>query len=521
MTSAAEIPVLVGIGDINDRRAKGRDDAAEPLTLMLRAISAAIQDTTLAPEAAQKLQSAIESVSVVANWTWPYPNAPELLVERLWLPGGVHTHESHHGGDSPGQLFDEAARRVAYKKSKVAVVTGAEALASLEAFKKAKNFPPPHWTKLEDHTSIWDRKRPEDLGSRHSLGAPIQVYPLYEAAFRAHLQQRLSDNHKESTNLYAEFAQIAAQLPFSWSYGQKPETAKSIGTVTKRNRMICSPYPLLMNAFNTVNLAAACIITSTTFAHELGIPESKWIYPLGGAGTSDSSRFWERPYFHASRSLSQSLDAALNASELRTEDIDLFDFYSCFPIVPKLAAHHLGLPLHGLKPITVLGGLTSFGGAGNNYSMHAITEITRQLRTRKQSSSEAQNALVLANGGVLSYHHTVILSTQPRPDSSYPVRNPLPSQVAEEHPVIQEQAEGGGIIETYTVQFARDGCPALGFVVGRLDSGCRFVANVQDAYTLQKLSSSSSSSSTEQIGKRGAVTTEGGRNLFVFAQPKM
>lgn len=45
-----------------------------------------------------------------------------------------------------------------------------------------------------------------------------------------------------------------------------------------------------MNAFNTVNLAAACILTTTTFARELGIPESKWIYPLGGAGTSDSSR---------------------------------------------------------------------------------------------------------------------------------------------------------------------------------------------------------------------------------------
>lgn len=47
--------------------------------------------------------------------------------------------------------------------------------------------------------------------------------------------------------------------------------------------------PLLMNAFNNINLAAACIITSTDFARELGVPEEKWIYPLGGAGTQDSS----------------------------------------------------------------------------------------------------------------------------------------------------------------------------------------------------------------------------------------
>ena len=45
-----------------------------------------------------------------------------------------------------------------------------------------------------------------------------------------------------------------------------------------------------MNAFNNINLAASCIITSTKCAKELGIPESKWIYPLGGAGTQDSDK---------------------------------------------------------------------------------------------------------------------------------------------------------------------------------------------------------------------------------------
>jgi hypothetical protein len=47
--------------------------------------------------------------------------------------------------------------------------------------------------------------------------------------------------------------------------------------------------PLLMNAFNTVNLAAAVVLTSTAVAEELGIPESKWVYPLSGAGTQDST----------------------------------------------------------------------------------------------------------------------------------------------------------------------------------------------------------------------------------------
>lgn len=44
---------------------------------------------------------------------------------------------------------------------------------------------------------------------------------------------------------------------------------------------------LLMNAFNNVNLAGAYIVTSVACAEKLGIERCKWIYVLGGAGTSD------------------------------------------------------------------------------------------------------------------------------------------------------------------------------------------------------------------------------------------
>lgn len=43
-----------------------------------------------------------------------------------------------------------------------------------------------------------------------------------------------------------------------------------------------------MNAMPFVDLAAACIVTSTEHAEKLGIPKSKWIYPLGGAWARDS-----------------------------------------------------------------------------------------------------------------------------------------------------------------------------------------------------------------------------------------
>lgn len=103
--------------------------------------------------------------------------------------------------------------------------------------------------------------------------------------------------------------------------------------------------PLLMNAFNTVNLAGAVILTSTAYAEELGVPKSKWIYTLGGAGTSDSgdckylsslisiphkliSPVWLRPDYHSSASISRSIDAALKVSNLGKHDLDLHCFYS-------------------------------------------------------------------------------------------------------------------------------------------------------------------------------------------------
>ena len=233
---------------------------------------------------------------------------------------------------------------------------------------------------------------------------------------------------------------------------------------------------------------------------------------------NDVFEVWNRPNFYSSPSISRSLDAGLEASKLTKEDIDVFDFYSCFPIVPKLASHHLSLPMvNAPKPITLLGGLTSFGGAGNNYSMHALTAMVRKLRKAK-SGAEIKNGLVLANGGVATHQHVVCLSSAPRPDNSpYPESNPLPEMVTDVYvPRVLETVEGEqkAIVETYTVQFDRDGIPELGHVVGRLrGNGDRFIANHADENTLAQLASKT----REPIGRRGWVSLgEDGRNRFGF-----
>ena len=163
MTSA--VPIVVGVADFKNGSLRV-EDAIEPLELMLRALSLAIKDTALPASAAEKLKSNVDSIDVVANWTWPYPDAPGLLAQKLNVQP-THKEESHHGGDSPARMLDEAARRISKRATKVAVVIGGEALASgrcgnpsakeacltdkgaAAACAAAKQMPPPGWTKLE------------------------------------------------------------------------------------------------------------------------------------------------------------------------------------------------------------------------------------------------------------------------------------------------------------------------------------------------------------------------------------
>lgn len=132
----------------------------------------------------------------------------------------------------------------------------------------AKKLPPPGWTKLEeDVTSVfspttrqlkpgalpgaWKSPREktsnilEDLGATHSIGNPIQVYPLFENALRAHQNQSIAENHAESVAMYKEFADVAEHSRYAWTSGQHFEEL-DIGSISKKNRMICFPCELQM-----------------------------------------------------------------------------------------------------------------------------------------------------------------------------------------------------------------------------------------------------------------------------------
>ena len=156
------IPIIVGVADIKNR-STAVDDAKEPASLMLEAISLAIQDASSSQEVSRILQSSIDSIDVVRTWTWPYADLPGLLSEKLGIQPKHRTY-SEHGGNQPAKLLDEASQRIASGGSKVAVITGAEALASLASCVKHGAVPPPGWTKPTE--SVKDVFSPTTIGLR-------------------------------------------------------------------------------------------------------------------------------------------------------------------------------------------------------------------------------------------------------------------------------------------------------------------------------------------------------------------
>jgi acetyl-CoA C-acetyltransferase len=337
-----------------------------------------------------------------------------------------------------------------------------------------------------------------DLG----LVGPIRIYPLWENRLRHDLGQTLAESQAWSGRMYARFSEVAATNEAAWN--QEPASAQDIAETGPRNRMICFPYPLRMNALNRVDQASAILLASEERADALGIAKDQRIYLDTAALDEDSEDVLERESYGRSPGLERSLDAVLDLAGASVSDIDVLDLYSCFPIVPKLGALHLGLDRDA--ELSATGGLTSFGGAHNNYSSHALVAVVRRLRESEGTG------LVYANGEYLTKHAAVVLrSTAPATGFETTIRHDDETT----HVTVDDSYAGDLEIETYTVEYDRKGQPARGYVIGRTPSGDRSGVRVskQDTLTIETLVSPTDS----PVGLTGRVVVDGDRRTFTLA----
>jgi acetyl-CoA C-acetyltransferase len=335
---------------------------------------------------------------------------------------------------------------------------------------------------------------------RYNMIMPVTVYPFYENGLRAALGQDFETAQRWSAQMYAEMTRAAARNDAAWDPVER--SAEEIATPTEKNRWICHPYPLLMNALLMVDQASAIVVTSLAAAREAGVPAAKIVHVWGGAGRSDSSDIYDRPGYDTSPAIQEAFDETLKRTGLSAGDLDVLDLYSCFPVVPKLALLALGLAPETTTSVT--GGLTAFGGPANNYCGHAIVAAVRRLR------AGARNAFVYGNGELVTKHSAIVLSRDAHPDGY--VGEPDLQDVDAPHPEVRDDVRGAATIETYTVEYDRSGVPTKGYIIGRSTDGVRFPALSFDAPTLRQLVDPS-----QQCIGRSGTATDGADGLTEFS----
>lgn len=279
--------------------------------------------------------------------------------------------------------------------------------------------------------------------------------------------------------LFAPFTKVAVANPHAAAPVER--SAAELVTPTEANRPIADPYTRYIVAREKVNQGAAVLLTSVAAARCLGIPADRWVLLHGHADLRERD-LMDRADLSAGPASVMAVQHALGIAHVGAEDLATIDLYSCFPAPVFAICDGLGLRSDDPRGLTVTGGLPFFGGAGNNYSMHAIAETVQRARRAPGSYG-----LVGANGGIMSKYSAGVYSTTPAawtPSNSKDLQAEIDAWSAPEQ---ARYADGPATIETYTVKHARDGA-RTGIVVGRLDAdGSRFMAKGDDPELLDLL----------------------------------
>jgi acetyl-CoA C-acetyltransferase len=501
-------PVLVGCGDVTDSDTPA-EAGRSPYALIAQAARLALQDTGNAG-----IGEAIDTVAMIRSFADTSPrfatklgtssNPPRSVAQRLGLNAARHIY-SYSGGNMPQFLLNQFAESLARGEMKAALLCGGEALRTQHALERS------------GESGIWNEDpggTPELIGEarrgwndheeRHRMRAAIVMYPLFENAIRGARGRSLAAHQQAIGMLMARFAAVAAANPLATR--RQGYSAEQLVTVNDANRWIGFPYPKLMNAHAYIDQSAALVMTSVATARELGIPRDKWVFLHGCADAHDHWYVSERWNLHSSPAIRAASAQALAMAGKTLADIDVIDLYSCFASAVQIGCQEIGLAEDDPRDLTITGGLPYFGGPGNNYVTHSISEMLRRLRARPGAFG-----LVTANGNYVTKHSFGVYSTEA---PAGPWRREAPSLLQARLDALPkapftETPQGAATVETYTVMHSRDG-PEFAVVFGRMnDTGQRFIANLPDdpagLWDLQN---------RDSLGRPGQVAQVEGRNIY-------
>lgn len=495
MTDPERIPVIIGVGQINDRP-DDPDQGLDPAGLMVAALQRAEVD------GGGDLLAALDSLAIVDQISFRHlGKLCDPVAAGIGAKPAINYQSEAPHGDTPIRLLNEAANRIGAGEVRLAAVVGAEALrtaAGLAAKTKGD----------ASYNAVRAASRAYEPGyaQLHGLIAPVDCYPLYENAGRATYGQSLAEAQGESGQIWSLFSQVAATNDGAWI--KKPVSAEQVTTASDSNRPIAFPYNKLMVANSSVNQGAGFIIASLAEARRRGIAEEQMIYVGMGAAAKEDGNILKRDRYDRSSSMNVAINRTLTLNQMTASDFDHVELYSCFPCVPKMARRVLGWPAE--QPATVFGGLTFGGGPIANYMSHAVVSMVEKLR------EEGRYGFLFANGGLATDNHCIVLGSQPIAAASFPQEFSYQAEAdaaREPIPALDKDYTGPAQLETYTIFYARDGAPRAGVVVGRTPGGSRTLAHVDvsDAAMLAFLTDGKA----EPVGTSGTIAARGELRFWV------
>jgi acetyl-CoA C-acetyltransferase len=509
-----KMPVLVGGAQFTQRTAREGNvkEGLSPIAMMEKVARGAFADAGIKPEADTVAVVRFTADSPGDQGRLPkrmFRNPPLSLAKHLGL-APRRTLYTATGGNTPQWLVNRTAEEIARGECGIALLAGAEYIASLlGAMKQGVDL---GWTTGPDADPGGDTEeigdqRPgtSEYERRYGLHFPVNVYPLFENALRGQAGRSPEQHLKWLGEFFSPFSKVASQNPDAWFPVFR--TPGEISTPSQKNRFVGYPYTKYLNAVIEVDQAAAIVMTSVGKARELGIPESKWVYLHGCGDANDIWHVTERVNYFSSPAIREIGRRAFAMAGKTVADLSFIDLYSCFPSAVEIGCKELGIATDDPRGLTITGGLPYFGGAGNDYVMHSIVTMMRKLR-----ANPGAFGLCTGNGWYVTKHSAGIYSTAPK-EGHWERYDPKTYQQeidAMTHPQFIEGAAGRATVETYTVVTDRKG-KRFGIVVGRDEQNRRFLANTpDDDATLDFMMRE------DMLGRAGDVTP-GKTNIFRFA----
>ena len=198
-------PCLIGVGQQTWHPDEvGEEGAPEPLAMWEDVARLAADDTGVAGSA---VLDRVDGLQIVYCQTWQYDDPTARLAARLGVEPR-HTYYSGIGGTTPQVLVDGVAEQVLAGELDVALVCGAEALATQRRDKRRGDHYPYSFKPEERRPFPWEAPfHPTEVA--HEVFQAWLTFAIFDNARRGHLGVGLDEYRRQLGDLLAPFTDIA------------------------------------------------------------------------------------------------------------------------------------------------------------------------------------------------------------------------------------------------------------------------------------------------------------------------